>query len=45
MFQIMQNGELSSNGEYKDKQGGGAGLPLTKSENNEGKKVGKFSIS
>ncbi|EYC40985.1 hypothetical protein Y032_0587g345 [Ancylostoma ceylanicum] len=35
----MQNGELNGSGEYKDKQGGGAGLPLTKVENNEGKKV------
>ncbi|CAI2350728.1 unnamed protein product [Caenorhabditis sp. 36 PRJEB53466] len=30
-------GEMSS--EYKDKQGGGAGQPLTKSENNDGKKT------
>ncbi|KAK6058946.1 hypothetical protein COOONC_03457 [Cooperia oncophora] len=35
----MQNGELNGSGEYKDKQGGGAGLPLTKVENNDGKKV------
>uniref|UniRef100_A0A1I7XDI4 Leucine rich repeat containing 36 n=1 Tax=Heterorhabditis bacteriophora TaxID=37862 RepID=A0A1I7XDI4_HETBA len=35
----MQNGELNGSGEYKDKQGGGAGLPLSKIENNEGKKT------
>ncbi|VDM63174.1 unnamed protein product [Angiostrongylus costaricensis] len=35
----MQNGELNGSEEYKDKQGGGAGLPLTKVENNDGKKV------
>ncbi|CAB3409478.1 unnamed protein product [Caenorhabditis bovis] len=31
--------DMSSNGEYKDKQGSGAGLPLTKSENSDGKKT------
>lgn len=43
----MQNGELSGNGEYKDQQGGGAGLPLLKSEKPDGKKMlnnGKISL-
>lgn len=34
---VISSGEMSS--EYKDKQGGGAGQPLSKSENNEGKKT------
>lgn len=33
----MSSGDMTS--EYKDKQGGGAGQPLTKSENNDGKKT------
>ncbi|CAD6197925.1 unnamed protein product [Caenorhabditis auriculariae] len=35
----MNTGDSSANGEYKDKQGGGAGLPVTKMENNDGKKT------
>uniref|UniRef100_A0A8R1E7X7 Leucine-rich repeat protein soc-2 homolog n=1 Tax=Caenorhabditis japonica TaxID=281687 RepID=A0A8R1E7X7_CAEJA len=33
---VMSSGEVSA--EYKDKQGGGAGQPMTKLENNDGKK-------
>uniref|UniRef100_A0A1I7TX84 poly(A)-specific ribonuclease n=1 Tax=Caenorhabditis tropicalis TaxID=1561998 RepID=A0A1I7TX84_9PELO len=37
LHDVMASGEMTS--EYKDKHCGGAGQPLTKSENNDGKKV------